>query len=342
MRPSAAVILFFISFLTAGSPCLFAQEKVNAKEEAQQHYLQGKELYSQGRYQEATAEFEKAAAIINPPRIEFVDSVQKQAQKSISPPASTPAALTRGKTTDEKIQEKQEKKEKKEKKGKKETIAAKPAPEPAPVPDAGEREYYIDVGDVLDISVWQVPDLSRGEVIVRPDGKVSFPLIGDIKAEGTTLTQLDNMITEKLKEFVRTPEVSIMIRSFGEDTNKVIILGEILSPGIYKFNEPPTITEAVAAAGGYTKYAVLNSIMVIRGGIRAKSAVERVNLAQILKTGKLTENIFLKPNDIVYAPRSFIGNVNTFLDVFQPAMSVYMQQLNARHLHHVVRKKGGI
>lgn len=334
-RATAALILFFISFLTAGSPCLFAQEKVKAREQAQQHYLQGKELYSQGRYQEATGEFEKAAAAISPPRIEFIENVQKEAQKSVSPAAAKPAPLSRKKTTE--TEEKTEKK--KEKKG---TEAAKPAPEPPPLPEEGEREYYIDVGDILDISVWQVPDLSRGEVIVRPDGKVSFPLIGDIKAEGTTLTQLDNIITEKLKEFVRTPEVSIMIRSFGEDTNKVIILGEIVSPGIYKFNEPPTITEAVAAAGGYTKYAVLNSIMVIRGGTRTKPTVNRVNLAQILKTGKLTENIFLKPNDIVYAPRSFIGNVNTFLDVFQPAMGVYMQQLNARHLHHVVRKKGGI
>jgi len=141
---------------------------------------------------------------------------------------------------------------------------------------------------------------------------------------------------------VRTPEVSIMIRRFGEQANKVVILGEILSPGVYKFSGPPTITEVVASAGGYTKYAVLNSIMVIRGDVRTKPEVVKVNLAQILKSGRLTENIFLKPNDIVYVPRSFIGNVNTFLEIFQPAISEYLQTLNARQLHNTLHSKGGV
>jgi polysaccharide export outer membrane protein len=202
-----------------------------------------------------------------------------------------------------------------------------------------EKEYYIDIGDVLDISLWQMPDLSKSEVIVRPDGKISFPLIGDIKTEGLTLTESDIIMTEKLKAYVKAPEVSIMIRRFGEETNKVVILGEILSPGVYKFSGPPTITEVVASAGGYTKYAVLNSIMVISGDVRTKPEVVEVNLAQILKSGRLSENIFLKPNDIVYVPRSFIGNVNTFLEIFQPAINQYLQTLNARQLHNIVRKQ---
>src|SRR3989338_638416 len=105
---------------------------------------------------------------------------------------------------------------------------------------------------------------------------------------------------KKLKTYVKAPEASIMIRRFGEQANKVVILGEIPGPGVYKFSSPPTIIEAIASAGGYTRYAVLNSIMVIRGDVRTKPEVTRVNLAQIIKSCRLSENIFLKPNDIFY------------------------------------------
>jgi len=176
-------------------------------------------------------------------------------------------------------------------------------------------------------------------VIVRPDGKISFPLIGDIKAEGITLTQLDNDITEKLKTYVKAPEVSIMIRRFGEQTNRVSILGEITSPGVYRFSSPPSVAEVVASAGGYTKYSVINSIMVIRGaGGGKKPEAIRINLAHILKGNKYANNIWLKPNDIIYVPRSFIGNVNTFMELIQPAISEYMQTMDARRFHNIMHR----
>jgi polysaccharide export outer membrane protein len=258
--------------------------------------------------------------------------MRKQEEKAIAP--SSPQGTMKPK---EKLSEEKQEEEKKQAEIAEPAIAVQ-----EPASEGEEREYYLDVGDVLDISVWQIPDLSKPEVIVRPDGKISFPLIGDIKAEGLTLTQLDNIITEKLKLYVKTPEVSIMIRRFGEQANKVVILGEIPVPGVYKFSGPPSITELIASAGGYSKYAVLNSIMVIRGDVKTKPEVIRVNFAQIIKSGRLTENIFLKPNDIVYVPRSFIGNVNTFLEIFQPAFNEYMQTLNVRHLQDTIHRKGGI
>ena len=353
-------------FIYSSFSYLYAQEKEAAREEARQHYNQGKEFYSQGRYQEATTEFSKAITLVTPKEMQFQEKIQKEQEKAFAPGSSQGAipgfnaATTLVTPTEmqfqEKIQQEQgkilappapalskvtpaEKKiMEKKKEGKKETEVTQTITAEAPAPETGEREYYIDIGDVLDISVWQIPDLSKSEVIVRPDGKISFSLIGDIKAEGLTLTQLDYIITEKLKAYVKVPQVSIMIRSFGEQANKVVILGEIVGPGVYKFSGPPSITEVIASAGGYTKYATLNSIMVIRGDIRTKPEVTRVNFASIIKSGRLSENIFLKPNDIVYVPRSFIGNVNTFLEVFQPAVSEYMQTLNARYLHNVVNK----
>ena len=139
---------------------------------------------------------------------------------------------------------------------------------------------------------------------------------------------------------MKVPEVSIMIRRFGErgNINKVVIPGEVLGPGVYRFSGPPSIMEVIASAGGYTRYAVLNSIMIISGDVRTKPDVTRVNFAKIIKSGRLQDNIILKPNDIVYVPRSFIGNINTFLEILQPAISEYMQSMNARYFHNVMHR----
>ena len=314
-----------------------------SRENAMRQYQEGKEFYSQGRYEEARNEFGKALESIAPPKTGVTQKTPEQ-QKALEI-VSSERKTSEEKTAEEKKKKEEEEKKKKEeeeKEGEKkeEEVTKGPVPEKvAPeIKETEEREYYIDVSDVLDISVWQIADLSKSEVIVRPDGKISFPLIGDIRTEGLTLTKLDDIITEKLKAYVKNPEVSIMIRRFGEQTNKVVILGEIRGPGVYKFSGPPTITEVVASAGGYTNYAVLNSIMVIRGTVGTKPEVTRVNFARILKSGRLTQNIFLRPNDIVYVPRSFIGKINTFLDIIQPAISEYMQTLDARRFHNVVHR----
>ena len=268
----------------------------------------------------ARSEFGKALASVNPPRL-VTESPQAQ-------PKNLEIAPTKV-ITAPKLKAAVKKKEEKDKEG-------KAIEEPQQT-----REYYIDIGDILDVSVWQIPDLSKPEVIVRPDGRISFPLIGDIVAEGLTLMQLSSIITEKLKVYVKAPQVSIMIRRFGEMTNKVSILGEVLAPGVYRFGSPPSIMEIVASAGGYTKYAVINSVMIIRGDvrdIRKKPDVFRINLVDILKGNRLSNNMFLKSNDIVYVPRSFIGNLNTFTELIQPAISEYMQTMDARRFHNIMNR----
>jgi protein involved in polysaccharide export with SLBB domain len=417
---------------------LSAQEQEDVREQARQHYLQGKELSSQDRYREAEAEFQKAIELLRSPEIEFMRNMEKGQEETPIPASLQEKLLPRQRLAQDKIKQQQTELE--------EAPAASKAIEaeaegieqrqyyidtgdvfdisvwqmPLPVEElrdkrakgkqAKDGQYYIDTGDVLDIAIWQVPDLSRpeiivrpdgkisfpligdievegltlseadeivteqlktyvknpevsimirrfggqqekmtalkdlspSEVIVRPDGKISFPLIGDIKAESLTLMQLDAAITEKLKTYVKNPEVSVMIKRFGEKTNKVVVLGEIFIPGVYKFNRPPNIIEVVAAAGGHTKYAALNSIMVIRGPMQARPQVTRVNIAKVLQKGDLSENVQLNPNDIIYIPRSFIGEFNRFLEIFQPAFSNYQQTLNARHLHNVIHRGGNI
>jgi polysaccharide export outer membrane protein len=348
-RPSNFILIFISLCFLILPLVVFAQEKVDARVEARQHYLKGKEYYSQGLYEEAGEEFNQAIELLSTSRFAFKESIEKQASKGITPPDFKYGI----KLETEKNKETKEaqalppphKKETTQITKKEEEALEKATPVLAAVqkeaPSSEEKEYYLGIGDVLDISVWKVPDLSRADVIIRPDGKLSFPLIGDINAEGLTLTQLDNTVTEKLKTYVKSPEVSVMIRRFGEQVSnyKVVILGEILSPGIYKFDAYPTITEAIASAGGYTKYAVLNSIIIIRGDIKTKPELIRTNVADILKTGDLSQNIVLKPNDIVYVPRSFIGKLNVFLELIQPALNEYFQTLNAKGLHNAVHRK---
>jgi polysaccharide biosynthesis/export protein len=300
-----------------------------SSEETRQHYQQGKDFYSKGRYIDARNEFEKAIESSSPPRLVTEKVTPQQKTLDIMPPAKLDGSKVKlvEKKKDEKI------------KPVKGALASSAATLEVKEESQVVREYHIDVGDVLDISVWQILDLSKPEVIVRPDGKISFPLIGDIEAEGLTLTQLDDIITEELKTYVKDPEVSIMLRRFGESTNKVSILGEVSSPGVYRYSGPPSLAEVIASAGGYTKYSVINSVMVIRyTGEGKKPEVIRINLAHILKGNKYSNNIWLKPNDVIYVPRSLIGNLTTFTELIQPAISEYMQTMDARRFHNIMHR----
>ena len=193
------------------------------------------------------------------------------------------------------------------------SVPAQPQAQPAPRPEkaqaAGSQEYIIGQEDVLQISVWQNPDLNQ-EVIVRPDGRISFPLIGDVQAEGMTITALDKDITERLAEFVKVPEVSISIKKIGG--KKIIVLGEVARPGVYAVSGSQSIIEAIGLAGGFTKDAVATSVILIRGGFENPQA-KRLNLSKVLNSADLRQNVRLQAEDIVFVPKKFIANVNYFL-----------------------------
>jgi polysaccharide export outer membrane protein len=175
--------------------------------------------------------------------------------------------------------------------------------------------YRINKDDTLFISVWRQPDLSL-EVIVRPDGMISFPLIGDIEAVGKTLTQLDQEITEKLSTYVREPQVSVMVKKFGG--NRVIVLGDVAKPGVYTYANEIRIVEALALAGDCTKFAVKNNVLVIRGDIHNNPQVIKANLIRFIKYADLSQNIPIQPQDIVFVPRTLVGNINAFLETLGP------------------------
>ena len=199
-----------------------------------------------------------------------------------------------------------------------------PAPTPEvkkeEMPSTQTEEYRVDISDVLDISVWKVPDLSQSEVIIRPDGKISLPLIGDIEAAGFTLTQIDAEITQKYALYVREPQVSVMIRKFGG--KKVVVLGDVARPGVYTFTGDVRVVEALALAGDCTKYAVKNNILIIRGDIHKNPTVISSNVLAFLKNAKLSENVLIQSQDVIFVPRSLIGNINAFIETIAPMVDM--------------------
>jgi polysaccharide export outer membrane protein len=189
-----------------------------------------------------------------------------------------------------------------------------------PVAPSEERirpvEYFVGLGDTLEIFVWRNPDLSR-DVIVRPDGMITIPLIGDVTATGKTLAQLDKEITDGLAEYIRvTPEtkdglVSVSVKTFAGE--KVFVLGEVNKPGVYNFLGETRLMEIVAQAGGFTYEAKLAEVMVIRGDPYGTPQVIRINVKDLLQQGKLAYNIPLQAKDIVYASSTMIADVTRFL-----------------------------
>ena len=204
--------------------------------------------------------------------------------------------------------------------------------------DASEwtfENYVISEGDVLDISVWQVKELDE-KVVVRPDGKISFPLIGDVEARGRAIDELTEDITEKLKLYIKIPKVNIIVSSFGG--KKIIILGEIAGPGIIRFTEPIRILEALALAGSYQESAGLKSVLVIRGDVERNADVIVVNALDILK-GNLRENIYIQKGDIIFVPRSFVGNVAYFVRQISPLLGAATQQYDIKNTYYRFKSK---
>lgn len=182
------------------------------------------------------------------------------------------------------------------------------------VAPAGEKkskisEYVIGEEDELFISVWQEEDL-KSEVIVRPDGKISFPLVGDIPVAGLTFTQLNEEITQRLKNYIKYPVVSIVLRKLGG--KKIIVLGEVTNPGVHSVTGEKTLLEAIALAGGFTQHAVSSSVILIRGGFQNPKG-RKFNLTRAIDKADATQNVTLQQEDIIYVPKKFIANVNYVL-----------------------------
>lgn len=158
--------------------------------------------------------------------------------------------------------------------------------------------YVIGPDDVLNIYVWKEPDLIQ-DVTVLPDGKITFPLIGEIQAQGRTVTELKDLITERLQSFVTAPEVTVIVRQI--NSRRIYTLGKLNAPGPYPLATGMTVIQALSTAGGFAEWADEKNILVIRreGG---EELQYKFNYSQYISGKNLKQNILLKPNDTIVVP----------------------------------------
>lgn len=164
------------------------------------------------------------------------------------------------------------------------------------------QEYQLAPGDVLEISVWGYEDLHVKEIAVRPDGRIAFPLAGEVQAAGLSPAALNQAITGLLSNYVKNPMVTVNIMKYG--TTRVYVLGEVAKPGMYELEKQHNLLDAIGAAGSYTQYAAKKKIYVIRKEQEAVSTKLKVNLLKLLEKGDMSQNIALNDGDIVYLTSS--------------------------------------
>jgi polysaccharide export outer membrane protein len=180
-------------------------------------------------------------------------------------------------------------------------------------------EYHISIGDVLEVFLWQHPDLSR-EAVVRPDGRISVPLVGDLEVVAMTLPELDELLTERFQNFVKMPDVSLAIRRFGG--SKVIVLGEVSRPGIFVPSGDGRVLDVIAMAGWFTKQAGQDNVFLIRSGRSTPEVAKlNLNLKKSVKDGDVIDNVSLQSDDIVFVPPGKVASVVQFIERFYPTLN---------------------
>jgi len=159
--------------------------------------------------------------------------------------------------------------------------------------------YKIGRGDILEIIVWKEPEFSREEILVRLDGKISFPLLDDIIAAQQTPSQLKKKIEDSLKKFVTNPNATVIIRN--PASQKFYILGEVVNTGEYSLSKELTVLQAFALAGGFTEWASKKEIILYRK-VNEKDKVIKINYKKILKGNDFSQNVLIKANDTIIVP----------------------------------------
>lgn len=161
-------------------------------------------------------------------------------------------------------------------------------------------DYIIGPEDVLEISVWRNADLSK-IVEVRPDGRISLPLIGDVMAVGRTASQLAETISAKLKDYKENPQVSIVVKEV--HSYVIYVLGEVVHPGKFPLKSKTTLLQAVTIAGGFTAVAARNKIVVFRFAENGEKDVKiKASYDDIVLRDAGAQNVLLKPGDTIVVP----------------------------------------
>jgi polysaccharide export outer membrane protein len=171
----------------------------------------------------------------------------------------------------------------------------------APVVPAGiptPPDYVIGPDDMLTIVFWREKDMSS-DVSVRPDGKISLPLINDVQASGLTPEQLRVNVTEAASKFVEDPAVTVVVKAI--NSRKVFITGQVAKPGPFALGGPTTVLQLIATAGGVGEYSKSDKIVIMRTE-NGKTVSHKFNYKDVIQGKNLVQNIELKPGDTIIVP----------------------------------------
>jgi polysaccharide export outer membrane protein len=187
-------------------------------------------------------------------------------------------------------------------------------------------DYRLGFSDVIDIKFFNDSEFNE-TVVVRPDGKISMQPVGDIKVTGMTPAELSEIIAETYSSIIKNPEVTVIVRSFGG--YQVYVLGEVNSPGEFPIQRNLTVLQTIAQAGGQKESANMKSVLLMRRDKNGVITAKRVDLSGTSPGIMKKNDIFVEAYDIIYVPKTFIANVNMFVDqalsgIIKP-LDIYMR-----------------
>lgn len=186
--------------------------------------------------------------------------------------------------------------------GSTDTKTDQPAPADTPPPrvaDVNPKSFVIGTEDILTINVWKEPEVSK-VVPVRPDGMISMPLVGEIKATGLTPVQLQDEIANSLKKVMSDPQVTVIVSEVHSLTFNVV--GNVLKPGYYPLTRRMTVLDAIALSGGFRDFAKDKKIYVLRTSADGSQTRLKFNYKEVIKGKNAAQNIELQPRDTVVIP----------------------------------------
>lgn len=169
------------------------------------------------------------------------------------------------------------------------------AGEVAPV---DQEKYLLGPEDVIEVSVWKEPDMTR-QLVVQPDGKIFYPLVGEIRASGKTVKQLQEEISKKLEKFVTDASVTVIL--LRTQNYKIYVTGKVNKPGEFLVGRPTTVLQALSMAGGLTPFASPKNIKVIRKSA-GQDEIFNFDYKDVSRGNMLYQNIILQPGDVVVVP----------------------------------------
>ncbi len=199
---------------------------------------------------------------------------------------------------------------------------------------AGKREAHAEIvppytlpnqpakplipGDTVEITVFNQPDLTR-KMKIAPDGTLSYPLLGDVRAAGLRPSDLRKNIQTGLQKYVRNPDVMIDVTPL---YGRVVILGEVDKPGAYEIQHPVSTAEAISLAGGFTQNAQKDNVLYVTG-YPENPKLRKLQIKKALVRTDVNALPYLEPGDVLYVPTSIIGNIDTFFIRVQHVIQPY-------------------